>query len=93
LALQMEKNTAQPQCCRKSSRVWQLIYGNARQVVEQHQYLFETLWKSGMDASERIRQLEHGVALAKTETLNFEQSVCKGGELVKSGRSIDILIS
>jgi two-component system sensor histidine kinase VicK len=71
----------------------QLIYSNARQVVEQYQYLFETLWKSGMDASERIRQLEQGVGLAKIETLTFEQSVCNGGELVKSGKSIDIPFS
>jgi hypothetical protein len=46
-----------------------------------------------MDASERIRQLEHGVAHVKTETLTFEQSVCKGGELMKSGKTNDILFS
>ncbi len=38
----------------------EVIYSNVKDVVEQQQYLFETLWKKSTSAEEKIRQFEEG---------------------------------
>ena len=47
--------------------VSQVIYSNVRSTVEQHQYLFETLWNSSTPAEKRIKEVEEGIDLGKTE--------------------------
>ncbi len=36
-------------------------YSNVKDIVEQHQYLFETLWKKSTSAEEKIREFEEGI--------------------------------
>jgi signal transduction histidine kinase len=38
-----------------------LIYSNVKEVVELHQYLFETLWDKAIPAEQKIREIEEGV--------------------------------
>src|SRR5919109_1895604 len=38
-----------------------LIYSNSKEMVEQQQYLFETLWDKAVPAEHRIREIEQGV--------------------------------
>jgi signal transduction histidine kinase len=38
----------------------QIIYSNQKEVVEQHQYVFDTLWNKAISAEERIKNLEGG---------------------------------
>ena len=39
----------------------QIIYSNQKQVVDQHQYVFDTLWNKGILAQQRIKNLEGGI--------------------------------
>jgi two-component system, OmpR family, sensor histidine kinase VicK len=41
--------------------VTQTIYSNAKVILEQHRYFFETLWNKAIPAEQRIRELEEGV--------------------------------
>jgi two-component system, OmpR family, sensor histidine kinase VicK len=45
---------------REGQPVPEVIYSNVKDVVEQQQYLFETLWKKSTSAEEMIRQFEEG---------------------------------
>ena len=45
---------------REAQPVPEVIYSNVKDVVEQQQYLFETLWKKSTSAEEKIRQFEEG---------------------------------
>ncbi len=47
---------------RDTQPVPEVIYSNVKDVVEQQQYLFETLWKKSTSAEEKIRQFEEGTA-------------------------------
>jgi len=39
----------------------QIIYSNQKQVIEQQQYVFETLWNKAILAEQRIKSLEDGI--------------------------------
>jgi two-component system sensor histidine kinase VicK len=39
----------------------QLIHSNARAMIEQQQYFFETLWSKAIPAEQRIREIEEGI--------------------------------
>ncbi len=39
----------------------QIIYSNVREVLEQHKYLFETLWTRAVAAKHKIQEMEDGI--------------------------------
>src|SRR5919202_3065317 len=39
----------------------QIIYTNQKEIVDQHQYIFDTLWKKAIPAQQRIKKIEDGV--------------------------------
>src|ERR671932_842262 len=45
----------------ESQPVTQTIYSNAKAILEQHRYFFETLWNKAIPAEQRIRELEQGI--------------------------------
>ena len=47
----------------------QLIHSNARVMIEQQQYFFETLWNKAIPAEQRIREIEEGVKPEVIETI------------------------
>jgi two-component system, OmpR family, sensor histidine kinase VicK len=38
-----------------------LIYSNVKEIVELHQYLFETLWDKAIPSEQKIREIEEGI--------------------------------
>ena len=50
----------------ESKPLTELIYSNVKGVVEQNQYLFETLWKKAIPAEQRIREIEEGLLPVET---------------------------
>jgi len=38
--------------------VSQIIHSNAREIIDQHQYLFDTLWNKAIPAEQRAREIE-----------------------------------
>ena len=39
----------------------QIICSNQKEIVDQHQYMFDTLWNKGTSAQQRIKEIEEGV--------------------------------
>jgi signal transduction histidine kinase len=48
-----------------------VVYSNVQEVVEQGQYLFETLWNKAMPAAQRIKEIEEGIE--RYETLVIDE--------------------
>src|ERR687891_789524 len=46
-----------------------LIYSNSREMVEQQQYIFETLWAKAVPAEQRIKEIEQGVEPQRIEVV------------------------
>jgi two-component system, OmpR family, sensor histidine kinase VicK len=58
--------------------VTELIYSNVRGIVEQQQYLFETLWNKSVPAEQKIREIEQGTDLNIIEIIrdSKKQRIC-----------------
>lgn len=46
---------------KEAKPVPEIIYSSVRSIVEQHQYLFLTLWDKAIPAENRIREIEEGI--------------------------------
>ena len=55
----------------------QVIYSNVKEVVEQGKYIYETLWKTGIPAEQKIKEIEEGTEPTKTEVLENEEEISK----------------
>jgi two-component system sensor histidine kinase VicK len=75
--------------------VTETIYSNAKAILEQHHYFFETLWNKAIPAEQRIRELEQGEerefvevitdgARATQLIVEFASSVKKDAQLILS---------
>ena len=53
----------------------QVIYSNVKEVVEQGKYIYETLWKTGIPAEQKIKEIEEGIEPIKTEVLKNEEEI------------------
>ena len=47
----------------------QVIYSNVKEFIEQHHYLFETLWDRIMPAELKIREIEEGIESYESKIL------------------------
>lgn len=48
---------------------FQLIYSNVREIVEQQNYIFDTLWNKAIPAIKRFREIEEGIGHTGTRLL------------------------
>ena len=55
----------------------QVIYSNVKEVVEQAQYIFDTLWNTTIPAEEKIRELEEGIIPYQTKLIQESDSIIK----------------
>jgi signal transduction histidine kinase len=53
----------------------QIIYSNVKNIVEQHQYLFENLWTRAIPAEEKIKEIENQISLGKTEVIRNPKDI------------------
>ena len=61
-AIQQQEEEGQPP-------ISQLIHSNARVMIEQQQYFFETLWNKAIPAEHRIREIQEGIKPEVIETI------------------------
>jgi hypothetical protein len=47
----------------------QVIYSNVKEVVEQGQYIFDTLWNAAIPAEQKIREIEEGKIIYGTRLI------------------------
>jgi hypothetical protein len=57
----------------------QAIYSNAKEVVEQGQYIFDTLWNNGTPALQKLKEIEEG----KLETFSTTRIIEDADDIVK----------
>jgi two-component system sensor histidine kinase VicK len=57
--------------------VARLIHSNARGMIEQQQYFFETLWSKAIPARQRIKEIEQGAKREFVETITDPYEIQK----------------
>src|ERR687889_1166745 len=55
----------------------QIIYSNVREVVEQGQYIFDTLWNMAIPAERKIREIEEGITHYESKVLENPDEIFK----------------
>lgn len=55
----------------------EFIFSTVKSFVEQQQYFFETLWSKAIPAAYRIREIEEGIPIEKTEVIEGTENVIK----------------
>jgi two-component system, OmpR family, sensor histidine kinase VicK len=59
----------------KASLLQQLIYSNVEEVLEQQQHVFDSFWNKSMPAEQKIKEIEEGVVLGKTEVIQSPKDI------------------
>src|SRR5437764_6084517 len=55
----------------------QVIFSSVKEVVEQGQYIFDTLWNTAIPSEQRIREIEEGVVPIRTRLLEKQDEIIK----------------
>ena len=63
----------------------QVIYSNVREVVEQGQYIFDTLWNTAIPAERKIREIEEGITYYESKVLESPDEIFK--QIIHLGES------
>ena len=53
----------------------QVIYSNVTEIIEHQRYVFDSFWNKAIQAGDRIREIEEGIDLAKTEVIQSPQKI------------------
>jgi two-component system, OmpR family, sensor histidine kinase VicK len=79
----------------ESKPLTMVIYSNVREVVEQGQYLFDTLWRSAIPAEKRIKEIEEGVAIHYETRIveNPDEVIKEIGRITASSYKLDICLT
>jgi two-component system sensor histidine kinase VicK len=59
----------------EASLLQQLIYSNVKEVLEQQQYVFDSFWNKSVPAEQKIKEIEEGVVLGKTEVIQSPKDI------------------
>jgi signal transduction histidine kinase len=61
----------------------QIIYSNQKELVDQHQYIFDTLWAKAIAAEQRIKEIEEGIIGQEHYQTRFLESPNEVSEEIK----------
>ncbi|MFL6433232.1 MAG: histidine kinase dimerization/phospho-acceptor domain-containing protein, partial [Nitrososphaeraceae archaeon] len=53
------------------------IHSNVKELVEQHEYMFDTLWSKAISAEHRIREIEEGAYPIRTRLLQNQDEIIR----------------
>jgi hypothetical protein len=83
------------QSANKQQPMPQLIYSNVKEVVEQQQYVFDTLWSRAMPSEQKIREIEYGIIPEITEVIQSpEEAERREWDLLrKATKEVQIIYS
>jgi two-component system, OmpR family, sensor histidine kinase VicK len=60
---------------REKQLLTQVFYSNAKEVVDQGQYIFNTFWKKAIPAEQKIREIEEGIQPVRTTILEDQDEI------------------
>ncbi len=80
---------------KRGGMIHNLLTSNERSYIKHFTSMFEQLWKEGVDARYRIKDIEENVGIAEIEIIrNPVDSIARGWDMVRSARKeIDVLFS
>ncbi|MDP9211294.1 MAG: HAMP domain-containing histidine kinase [Thermoproteota archaeon] len=80
---------------KRGGMIQNLLTSNERSYIKHFTSMFEQLWKEGVDARYRIKDIEEKVGIAEIEIIrNPVDSIARGWDMVRSARKeIDVLFS
>jgi translation elongation factor EF-1beta len=55
----------------------QIICSNVKEILDQHQYMFDTLWNKAISAQKRIKEIEGGLVSYETKVLEQDEEKIK----------------
>ena len=65
----------------------QLVYSNVKEIVEQQQYIFDTLWSRAIPSEQKIKEIEYGVMPEVTEVIQTpEEAERREWDLLRKAR-------
>ena len=69
----------------------QVIYSNVKEVVEQGQYIFDTLWNAAIPAEQKIKEIEEGTVKNETKIIenNPEEIIKQIAQLTAESNKLD----
>jgi len=59
----------------EASLLQQVIYSNIKEVLEQQQYVFDSFWNKSVPAEQKIKEIEEGIVLGKTEVIQSPKGI------------------
>jgi two-component system, OmpR family, sensor histidine kinase VicK len=79
----------------ESKPLTMVIYSNVREVVEQGQYLFDTLWRSTIPAEKRIKEIEEGEMIRYETRIveNPDEVIKEIGRITASSNKLDTCVT
>jgi two-component system sensor histidine kinase VicK len=78
---------------REKQLLTRVFYSNAKEVVEQGQYIFNTFWKKAIPAEQRIREIEEGIEPDKIEIISDTKLSINGSlDLMRSAEKEVLVI-
>lgn len=76
-----------------SQPIFQVIHSNAKEIIEQDEYVFESFWDRAVPAKTKIAEIEEGRGSQITEMIeNPERSLAMAAKLIKNARDEVLLI-
>jgi two-component system sensor histidine kinase VicK len=71
----------------------QIIYSNLNEIIEHQRYVFDSFWNRATPAADRIREIEEGLDLGKTEVIQRPQKILDMFlDMIKSAKCEILLI-
>ena len=70
-----EKGYTASATLQEASLLRQVIYSNVRAILDQQQYVFETLWSKAIPAEQKIRGIEEGLDLGSTDIIQSPRMI------------------
>ncbi len=59
----------------EASLLQQVIYSNVNELLEQQQYVFDSFWSRSVPAEQKIKEIEEGVIIGKTEVISSPKAI------------------
>jgi two-component system, OmpR family, sensor histidine kinase VicK len=88
-----EKGYTASATLQKATLLQQVIYSNTNAIIEQQQYVFETLWSKAKPAEQKIREIEEGIDLGETKIIQSPEKILDLFiHLIKSAKSEVLLM-
>lgn len=72
-----ESDYISPVIPQEARPIARLIHSNARGMIEQQQYFFETLWDKAIPAEQKIREIEEGIPIETTEVVRGIENIVR----------------